>query len=411
MSATAAERILAAARRQFLEIGFERCSMDGVARSARVSKQSLYELYPTKFDLFATVMRDTARTARNNVAMVTVDDRPPERILFDFVTSFFLGFATVENRGLFRATLVAYRDFPDLTDEIHRFRLKGGEPMANYLARLAQEGRINPRLLPDLHRRFGATAIEGTRYLLGNSLPSKDEQQELIRKTVTLFLHGFLNAPSQPASAPQPHMEEPPLPAQTETLASLRLPQHRLEALLDAAADDFLSLGFCGANLTKIAKSAGVSPATIYRQFGNKEGLFRRAILHRGLTLWSNDTPAPPHGETLDDALYELARWTLDRHLLPESLALQRLLIIEAEQFPETARWAYERMLWRPAYELHARLRKFGAPAPDATYTRAFYTLATYSVRFVVSPEALDDEARAALSRESVELFLHGCAQ
>lgn len=409
MSATAAERILAVARQQFLEIGFERCSMDSVARSARVSKQSLYELYPTKLDLFATVMRDAARTARLGVESVTADDRDPEAVLSDFVMSFFAGFVTLENRGLFRAALVASRDFPNLATDMHRSRLTGGAPMADYVAKLAQEGRITPRLLPDLHRRFGSTAIEGTRYLLGVPQPTREEQQALTRSVITLLLHGYRHAQGARAGAALP--PEPPALALPETAASLRLPPQRLEALLDAAAADFLAQGFCGGNLTRIAASVGVGPATIYRQFGNKEGLFRRAMLHVGQRLWSDDTPGPAEGETLDAALYELARWTLDRHLMPDSLALQRLLIMEAEQFPETARWAYERMVWRPTRELHARLMKFGAPAPDAILARAFYTLATYSVRFVAMSDGADEETRAALSRECVDLFLTGCAQ
>ena len=408
-AATAAERILAVARQQFLKFGFEKCSMDSVARAARVSKQSLYELYPTKRDLFEKVIRDAGLSARLAIQKVVVNDRPPEDVLCDFLMSFFTGFITDEHQGLFRATLLAGRCFPDLTEELHRYRLTGGEALTNYLAHLNSSGVIRTSDPAELQRRLGSTAVEGTRYLMGTPIPSHKEQQVLARRIATLCLRGYRLEASLPDDA-QAVPDAPP-PALPNTGASLRLPQQRLDALLDAASAEFLNHGYTAANLTRIVSSVGVSPATVYRQFGNKRGLFQRSVLHLGASLWADDTPAPPTGETLADSLASLAHWTLDRHLDLRSLAFQRMLIIEAEEFPEMARWAYARMLSRPARELHARLQSFGEPAPDAIATRAFFTMATYSIRFIMSAALPDEETRAALSRNCVELFLAGCGR
>lgn len=408
-AATAADRILAVARQQFLKLGFEKCSMDSVARGARVSKQSLYELYPTKRDLFEKVIRDAGRSTRVQIEKITVDGRAPEAVLCDFVMSFFAGFITVEQQGLFRATLVAGRCFPDLAEELHRYRLTGGEALSNYLAQLNRAGVIGTDNPAELHRRLGSTAIEGTRYLLKAPLPSRREQEILARRIVALCLRGFRTVPcAQSASPPQ---VVAPFPATPASGASLRLPQHRLETLLEAAGNEFLTHGYRAANLTRIVSSVRVSPATVYRQFGDKRGLFLRTVQHLGTSLWNNDVPGPEEGETLQESLLLLARWTLERHLSPRSLALQRLLIAEAEEFPDVARWAYEHMISKPVGELHTRLLAFGEPAPDAITARAFFTLATYSVRFIMSTATPDEETRQALTHDCVDLFLKGCAR
>src|SRR5262245_28078149 len=49
-------RLLDAAERVFLDAGYGDATMDDVARKARMSKKTLYRLFPTKEQLFAAVM-------------------------------------------------------------------------------------------------------------------------------------------------------------------------------------------------------------------------------------------------------------------------------------------------------------------------------------------------------------------
>ena len=51
-------RVIAAARRLFLERGYVGTSMDAVALQAGIAKQTLYAYYPSKAELFAAVLRD-----------------------------------------------------------------------------------------------------------------------------------------------------------------------------------------------------------------------------------------------------------------------------------------------------------------------------------------------------------------
>jgi TetR/AcrR family transcriptional repressor of mexJK operon len=54
--------------------------------------------------------------------------------------------------------------------------------------------------------------------------------------------------------------------------------QAKREAILDAAAHQFLEEGYSACSIEGIAAQAGVSKVTIYNQFGGKEELFRAAI-------------------------------------------------------------------------------------------------------------------------------------
>jgi AcrR family transcriptional regulator len=53
------------------------------------------------------------------------------------------------------------------------------------------------------------------------------------------------------------------------------------EAVIQAAARQFLNVGYAGTTITAIADEAGVSVATIYKTFGSKPGLVRAIYDHR----------------------------------------------------------------------------------------------------------------------------------
>ena len=122
-------------------------------------------------------------------------------------------------------------------------------------------------------------------------------------------------------------------------------------AILTAATDLFLRNGFRGTNMDDVATAAGVSKQTVYKQFTDKEGLFREIV--EGVTQNSDTiieritaafTDAPAHTcAELDTTLRAVARVYLDSVLQPHVLSLRRLVIAEAEQFPDLAANYYER--------------------------------------------------------------------
>lgn len=55
--------------------------------------------------------------------------------------------------------------------------------------------------------------------------------------------------------------------------------ENKYNAILEASIDLFKLEGFAKASISKIAKTAGVSPATIYIYFENKEDLINKLYL------------------------------------------------------------------------------------------------------------------------------------
>ncbi len=73
-------------------------------------------------------------------------------------------------------------------------------------------------------------------------------------------------------SSPEIAVEEP----------STRGPQHTRDRILDEAEALFAHKGFAGTSVRDIANRAGLTPASLYNHFSNKDALYR-AVLERGV--------------------------------------------------------------------------------------------------------------------------------
>ncbi|MBG0817910.1 TetR/AcrR family transcriptional regulator [Planomonospora sp. ID82291] len=122
--------------------------------------------------------------------------------------------------------------------------------------------------------------------------------------------------------------------------------------ILQAATAAFLRHGYAGTSMDEVAASAAVSKQTIYKHFGDKEQLFTRIVLDTtgqvdALVRLVTRTLAGT--EDLDRDLAELAHRFIAALMHPELLALRRLVIAEAERFPDVgAAWyrqGFERVL------------------------------------------------------------------
>jgi TetR/AcrR family transcriptional repressor of mexJK operon len=120
---------------------------------------------------------------------------------------------------------------------------------------------------------------------------------------------------------------------------------------MDAGRTLFLRDGYRSTSMDQIAADAAVSKQTVYKQFADKEQLFREIVL--GVTgnsdaIIADLTSALRGGEVgtladLEVVLTDLARRYIDNVLQPHVLALRRLIVAEAERFPDLARTYYEK--------------------------------------------------------------------
>lgn len=116
-------------------------------------------------------------------------------------------------------------------------------------------------------------------------------------------------------------------------------------AILDAATTVFLEHGYQGSSVDQIAALASVSKQTVYHHFADKEQLFARIILDtadqvEGLVTTVTDAIADSIDPEAD--LRELAHRLVTLLMQPNVLRLRRLVIANADRFPETTRQWYE---------------------------------------------------------------------
>jgi len=119
--------------------------------------------------------------------------------------------------------------------------------------------------------------------------------------------------------------------------------KHR--AILDAATRAFLQHGYLATNMEQIARDAGVSKQTLYTHCANKEALFLDIIADltaRATALAQQSLPDVSRATNPQAYLEQYARRELETLLVPEVIRLRRLVIGEADRFPEVAQAFYE---------------------------------------------------------------------
>ena len=136
----------------------------------------------------------------------------------------------------------------------------------------------------------------------------------------------------------------------TEPIRERGLSVHKRQAIMDAATALFLRDGYRSTSMDQVAADAAVSKPTVYNHFEDKEQLFREIVL--GVTansekiiteltsiLYANEITTVAD---LRAVLTDLARRYIDGVLRPNVLALRRLIISEAERFPDLASTYFE---------------------------------------------------------------------
>ena len=152
-------------------------------------------------------------------------------------------------------------------------------------------------------------------------------------------------------------------PDQAETGRSER----RRQAIIKAATEVFVRHGYLGATTDEVAARASVSKQTLYKHFADKQHLFAEVILDASVQVVDGLSSAV--ASTLDDAqdvrqgLRALADGFLRGLLQPDVLRLRRLVIAEADRFPEIGRAWFDRGFNRALVILGDAMRRLADPA------------------------------------------------
>jgi len=112
-------------------------------------------------------------------------------------------------------------------------------------------------------------------------------------------------------------------------------PQKR-QLILTAASDLFVTYGFDGISMDKVAEKAGVSKQTVYSHFGNKEELFKFCITSRcPLVDISADLQKP--NITLREILLTVGSQLLELLTSSDGVNIKRVCMNGAERQPEVS--------------------------------------------------------------------------
>ena len=190
----------------------------------------------------------------------------------------------------------------------------------------------------------------------------------------------------------------------------------RRQAFLKAAREVFLEFGFEGASVNEIVRRAGGSLATLYTQYGNKEGLFLAVAQDQNERFLREILPVCAEDLPLEQGLQVMGEQLLRALLTRDNLAFYRIIVGEGRKFPQLLQRyvtsGAERIRGAIAAYVRARAQKEGIDIPDPEVTAAYFldvVRSRHHYYSLANPEyQLTDQELSAHVRAAVGFFLHG---
>lgn len=195
-----------------------------------------------------------------------------------------------------------------------------------------------------------------------------------------------------------------------------RRKQARPGEILEAALEQFVEKGYAATKLEDVAQRAGVTKGTMYLYFESKDALFKAVVL-------ANVVPALERAEQLvaefqgssRDLLVQYMRAWMDAVYNTALSGLPKLLISEAANFPEMARFYHVEVVDRGQRLLRGIIQRgiengeFRGVDPDYTarVLRAPILLAAVWKHSLLKTESCTVDVQQYLEAH-IDLMLHG---
>ncbi|MGR4863150.1 TetR/AcrR family transcriptional regulator [Caulobacter sp. LARHSG274] len=175
----------------------------------------------------------------------------------------------------------------------------------------------------------------------------------------------------------------PPVPAQEELAKAAKPARPRIgrptvarseviqQALLDAARELFLTVGFDATPMETVAAEAGVSKSTLYARYPTKEALMK-AVVDDRISIWASQAGlvVSPMPQDFKDRLRHIARVILTSITSEEIQDFNRILLNNVDSAKDLARALFEAghqlAVARLAVEIQAGTHDFPAPPRSA---------------------------------------------
>ena len=177
----------------------------------------------------------------------------------------------------------------------------------------------------------------------------------------------------------------------------------------------FLERGLEPVSVEEIARQAGVAKRFIYARYADKAALFVAAVEHNFQGRMEALHAIEPSPRGPEWGLHELARALLEMTLQPDALALHRLFMSAAPQFPDLVKRMVDRKRQRGVKEIE-RVLQFYADRGEIERHDPQWLTEQFFISTIGIPQRLAlagiretpyEEARRL--RLAVNLFVNGC--
>jgi AcrR family transcriptional regulator len=178
----------------------------------------------------------------------------------------------------------------------------------------------------------------------------------------------------------------------------------------------FLAHGYGATSIEAVARRARISKRTFYHRFPDKPALFV-AVVHRIIDRLRSPADVERLVGDLPEVLQRLARFILRAALLPQALALNRMLVAESARFPKLAAVVTERGVTDEAIRVIAGILEREIRAGNLALDNPTFAAQQFLYMIIALPQRramgfgapMTPTELDAWAGDVVNLFLNGC--
>jgi TetR/AcrR family transcriptional regulator len=180
------DKIIRAAIEVFSENGYHRASMDEIAQRAQVAKGTLYYNFPSKSQLFKTIVKAGYEDIIRRTEADLNAPLPMEEMILQVIRHHLDFFLESQHIAHIVFNEISNGIEKDVLDELNQIRREH----LNYLARILKEGKCERQLLRDLDPNLSAASMIGTLESTFNYY--LNHQEEYSREDLEHFVFTFI---------------------------------------------------------------------------------------------------------------------------------------------------------------------------------------------------------------------------
>lgn len=194
------QALLDAARRLFIEKGFEKTTLSDIIALAGGSRATLYEHFGDKAGLFRAMMEESSANILKVLCAAHADESvSPEAGLTCFAMSLVRELLSERAAAVLRVLIAEGGRIPDVADSFFRIGPDTSTiRLAEYLKHLSDAGVLridNPRDAAQAFLGMVTGSLLIRVLILPESTPPMEELERYVRQSVALFLHGTRPGP------------------------------------------------------------------------------------------------------------------------------------------------------------------------------------------------------------------------